>query len=364
MYASFMQPQPLPADTSGLLLYCRPGFEDECAQELAAHVPACALKCRVQPGTGYIDCPQRAEPIASALEGVEWRRLIFARQCLPVFAQLDALPRTDRLTPIVAALLERDENYCDAWVEAPDSDDGKALAPFCRSFGNALIGGLKKAKLLDPQAQRRLHAFFPQSDKVYLCSADPARTAPWPQGIPRLKFPREAPSRSTLKLEEALLVLLSQGERERWLKPGMSAVDLGAAPGGWTFQLVRRSLRVTAVDNGPMDRALMESGLVTHRREDGFGFRPPKAVDWLVCDMVEQPRRVAELIARWLAQGWCRRAIFNLKLPMKKRYEETRLCLDLIRARVGPQAIDVRAKQLYHDREEITVFAARRDAAQ
>jgi 23S rRNA (cytidine2498-2'-O)-methyltransferase len=203
----------------------------------------------------------------------------------------------------------------------------------------------------------RLHAFFPQGDKVYLCSADPAMAAPWPQGIPRLKFPREAPSRSTLKLEEALLVLLDAGERERWLKAGMSAVDLGAAPGGWTWQLVRRSMRVTAVDNGPMAASLLQSGLVTHRREDGFRFQPKKPVDWMVCDMVEQPRRVAELVARWLSAGWCRRSIFNLKLPMKKRYDETRLCLDLIRAKGGARTIALRARQLYHDREEITVFA-------
>jgi 23S rRNA (cytidine2498-2'-O)-methyltransferase len=286
----------------------------------------------------------------------DWRGAIFARQRLPVFKQLDGLPRADRLTPILAALKDRGERYRDAWVEAPDSDAGKAMAPFCRSFGNALIGGLKHSGLLDHAAPRRLHAFFPQSDHVYLCSADPAMCAPWPQGIPRLKFPHAAPSRSTLKLEEAFLVLLDDGERERWLRPGMSAVDLGAAPGGWTWQFVRRSLRVTAIDNGPMDRALMESGLVAHLREDGFRFRPKKPADWMVCDMVEQPRRIAELVSRWLAEGWCRRSIFNLKLPMKKRYDETMRCLQMIRAGAS-RTLELRARQLYHDREEITVFA-------
>ena len=72
--------------------------------------------------------------------------------------------------------------------------------------------------------------------------------------------------------------------------------------------------------------------------------------------MVEQPRRVAALIAQWLGAGLCRYAIFNLKLPMKKRYDETCLCLDLLREALGAKA-DVRAKQLYHDREEITAFA-------
>jgi 23S rRNA (cytidine2498-2'-O)-methyltransferase len=112
---------------------------------------------------------------------------------------------------------------------------------------------------------------------------------------------------------------------------------------------------VIAVDNGPMDEKLMQSGLVEHRREDGFRFRPKTPVDWLVCDMVEQPIRVAALVRDWLAAGACKRAVFNLKLPMKKRWDEVVRCLALFEG----DAYETRAKQLYHDREEITVYAGR-----
>lgn len=344
-----------------LILYCRSGFEGECAQEIAALAAAAGIQghVRAQRDSAFAEfvAPVGCDE-ADLRRLADVRALIFARQCGVVFAQLDNLPAHDRLTPLMTALRARGECYAEVFIEAPDTNEGKALATFCRSFGNALVGAMKNARLLDAKSTRRLHAFFPQSDKVYLCSNDIARSAAWPQGIPRLKFPREAPSRSTLKLDEALLVLLDEGERERWLKPGMSAVDLGAAPGGWTWQLVRRSLRVTAIDNGPMDAALLQSGLVTHVREDGFRYRPKKPVDWLVCDMVEQPMRVTALIAQWLAAGWCLHAIFNLKLPMKKRYEETRLCLDSLRSELTAHGrADIRAKQLYHDREEITVFA-------
>jgi 23S rRNA (cytidine2498-2'-O)-methyltransferase len=334
-----------------LLFYCRPGFEGECVHEIQAVTSGRAQHSN---NAGWVEFVAEADESAlrSRLDG---RSLIFARQCLIAFARLDGLPRGDRLGPILAALESRGEAFHDVWVESPDSEAGKALAPLCRSFGNALIGALKKGRLLAPAAPRRLHVFFAQGDKAYLCAADPAASAPWPQGIPRLKFPREAPSRSTLKLEEAFVSLLTDEEQKRWLRPGMRAVDLGAAPGGWTFQLVRRSIHVSAIDNGPMDRALLDSGLVEHLRVDGFRYRPKKPVDWLVCDMVEQPRRIADLIAQWLAAGACRRAIFNLKLPMKKRYEETQACL----ARLRAVASDVRARQLYHDREEITVFAQR-----
>lgn len=55
-------------------------------------------------------------------------------------------------------------------------------------------------------------------------------------------------SRATFKLDELL-------ERDRLLKPGMTVVDLGAAPGGWS-QLLQARLgaagRVVAVDILPM----------------------------------------------------------------------------------------------------------------
>ena len=345
---------------SSLLAYCRPGFESESAQELTA------LDARCGGGSGYARAQRDRAHVEYVLADAQaqqaiaaqahWRSLIFARQLLCVFGNAQALPTQDRLG-VLLPLIEADgRRWCDAWVETPDSDATRDLAPLCRGLNAALIAAMKQRRLLERNARWRLHLCLTATDAAFLAAADIAQTAPWPGGIPRLKFPREAPSRSTLKLEEALLVLLDEGERERWLKAGMRAVDLGAAPGGWTWQLVNRSLRVTAVDNGPMDAQLMASGLVEHLREDGFHYQPVKAVDWLICDMVEQPRRVAARIAHWLAQGWCRHAIFNLKLPMKKRYDEVQLCLDLLRESV-PGLRDLRARQLYHDREEITVFA-------
>ena len=120
--------------------------------------------------------------------------------------------------------------------------------------------------------------------------------------------------------------------------------------------LAKRHVRVIAVDNGPIAEAVLDSGLVEHVRADGFTWTPPRRQDWLICDMVESPRKVAARMAEWFAQGWCEHAIFNLKLPMTKRWEETRQCLDAFREQAGKPLI-VRARQLYHDREEITVFA-------
>jgi 23S rRNA (cytidine2498-2'-O)-methyltransferase len=350
------------ARAASVLAYCRPGFEGECAQELTAYATSRggAGFARAERGSGFAElvlADASENPFASA---GAWRELIFARQLLHTLGRAESMQRSDRLAALLPIIEQDARRWCDAWIEAPDSDSGCELAPLCRALNAALITALKRKRLLDPSSRERLHVCLTAPDTAIVTCADIDDVSPWPGGIPRLKFPRGAPSRSTLKLEEAFLVLLDDDERERWLKPAKTPLDLGAAPGGWTWQLVRRSIRTIAIDNGPMDAALMESGIVEHRRTDGFRYQPPRTVDWLVCDMVEQPRRIAELVARWLAQGACRRTIFNLKLPMKKRYDEVQLCFGIVRDAVAAAGhdLDLRAKQLYHDREEITVFAA------
>jgi 23S rRNA (cytidine2498-2'-O)-methyltransferase len=361
-----------------LLCYCRAGFEPELASELAsraatAGVPAHARAVR---GDGHVlfsaSLPEAASGGLS--RALPFDRLVFARQKLGLLAELRGLPVRDRLTPVLQTLAARfpaagnpatRPPFGTLWMEHPDSDAGKPMAGLARSFGNALRPALRKAGLLsvrDVPGARRLHACFLSGDHLLLADSDPADSAPWPLGIPRLRLHPDAPSRSALKLEEALLVLLDDDQRTRMLQPGMRAADLGAAPGGWTWVLTRHHVRVVAVDNGPLRPALLDTGLVEHLRADGFTWQPPQPLDWLVCDMVEQPRKVASRIATWLREGWCRQAIFNLKLPMKKRWDEVRLCLDLLdREAGGPLAL--RARQLFHDREEITVFAQRGPSA-
>lgn len=350
-----------PTSTS-LLAYCRPGFESECAQELASAGERLGVIgfARTTRGSGVVEyvLPDSSSQQAFSA-GVQLANLTFARQLLRVIERIDGLPAQDRLgllMPVVRAVRHRS---CDAWIEFPDNDAARELAGLCRALNNALVAAMKRESLIDAASQWRLHVCLVDAQTAFVCEANIAHASAWPGGIPRLRFPAAAPSRSTLKLEEAFLTLLDEDERSRWLQAGMSGVDLGAAPGGWTWQLVRRGIRVTAVDNGPMDARLLESGLVTHLREDGFRYRPLQPVDWLVCDMVEQPRRVAARMAEWLVNAWCRYTVFNLKLPMKQRYQEVQLCRDILAqaAADSGKRVDWRARQLYHDREEITVFA-------
>jgi 23S rRNA (cytidine2498-2'-O)-methyltransferase len=347
-----------PNAVDGLLAYCRAGFEPEVAAELTARAADAGIAgyARTQRNDAFVEFHT---PDADALTAaLPFASLIFARQKLRLFADLRGLDPTDRVGPMVEAIAGRGR-FGDLFVEHPESDFHKPLAGLARALGNALRPALRQRGLLsekDDARLPRLHACLLGGDHVLLASARQDDSAPWPLGVPRLRAHADAPSRSALKLEEALLVLLSPAEREAWLQPGMKAADLGAAPGGWSWVLARNHVRVAAIDNGPLAESALATGLVEAIRADGFHWQPPKPLDWLVCDMVESPRRVAGRLAQWFAQGWCKRAIFNLKLPMKKRWDETQVCLALFGQQAG-KPLEIRAKQLYHDREEITVYA-------
>ena len=345
--------------TDGLLAYCRAGFEPELAAELterAAHAgfPGYA---RTERHSGYVQL-LGVEDGAALSRALPWKSLVFARQKLRLLADLPGMDPRDRIGPIMDALggLGR---HGEVWVEHPDSDEGKPLAGLARALGNALRPALRQRGLVtdkdDPRLPR-LHVLMVAGDHALLGSAAPGDASPWPLGVPRLRAHADAPSRSALKLEEALMCLLTPGEREAWIQPGMSAADLGAAPGGWSWVLARRHVRVFSIDNGPMAPSAMATGVIEHIRADGFRWQPPKPLDWMVCDMVESPAKVASRMATWFREGWCKRAVFNLKLPMKKRWDETRDCLALFADQAG-RPLEIRARQLYHDREEITVYA-------
>ena len=350
-----------------LALYCRAGFEKEMAGEITEKAAELGVFgfANLKENSGYVifECYQVGDADRLARE-LKFDQLIFARQMIVVGDLLQNLPENDRISPILEqyqALNPR--NSSDIFVETPDTNEAKELLTFCRKFTVPLRNQLKKQGWLGKSEQTKgsvsLHILFVRSGCCYVGYAYNDNRSPFFMGIPRLKFPTDAPSRSTLKLEEAILTFVPQAEEKKRFTEEMTGVDLGACPGGWTYQLVKRGLFVYAVDHGKMAASLHDTGRIEHCAEDGFKFQLPKRkqIDWLVCDMVEQPIRISKLMAKWLINGWCRETIFNLKLPMKKRYQEVQLCLNYLEEELTKQGLwfKIQAKHLYHDREEITV---------
>lgn len=343
-----------------ILLQCRSGFESECAAEFQS---LCSLEGvagfpRYEAQSGYVIYELFSDALV-CIQNIHFRSLTFTRQwcaCLPPF---DELPTQDRLSVLEEPVTARLPACAELLAEVPDTTLGRELLPFAGKMASAMAQRLRQQGVMLPRKSRadwRMHLFV-LSGQHLIVGVSPRRNgSSLEMGIRRLKFPGAAPSRSTLKLEEAWHWFIPQPEWGERLGGGKTAVDLGAAPGGWTWQLVKRGMFVTSVDNGPMAETLMETGQVAHVRGDAFYFQPAKTVDWMVCDVADKPARVTERMLEWALQGWCHEMMFNLKLPMKKRYQALNECLERLANGLDDAGVryQLAARHLYHDREEVT----------
>ena len=362
--------------SSSILAYCRPGYENDTANELATlYAEHSVFGYPVShSGSGFVHYNlYDASELNKALGLFAVTECIFPRQLIGVFATLNEIEKEDRVGQILDAI--KDISLSDVTgehgvfgaieVEHPDTEDGKTLAKFCRKVTVPLRQALRKKGWLSAKENNhkpKLHVFFESFLTCYIGVSLAGQRSEHHMGICRLKFPPDAPSRSTLKLEDALVNMLSATEQQEVLRAGARAVDLGACPGGWTYQLVKREMYVEAIDNGAVDDSLMRTGLVEHHSADGFTYRPQFGrVDLLVCDMIEQPDRVAKLMGDWLVKHWASHAVFNLKLPMKRRYETVSGIMSVLMTRLNAldDVFNVRVKHLYHDRDEVTVTIIR-----
>jgi len=381
----------LPAPPRLLVAHCRAGFEPEASNDLQRLATEAGTDIAVDApvGGGFVVGTTSRLDSRSLPRAFERAPPIFARSVFTatgphrLFEPAASKGRPDRVAPLLqliegfaadgvldgAAQRTRGQGRYDALrLETPDTNDGKELSGLARALAARLSSELTVRNLLHEHdagtpPQACLHILLADGAHAYVGASAAPWASRWTMGIPRLRMPGGAPSRSTLKLAEALVTFLGDREADL-LRAGMRAVDLGAAPGGWTWQLARRGLTVVAVDNGPLKGEVRDDPLVTHLRADGLAYLPKRPVDWMVCDIVEQPSRIAALVARWVGEGHARRAIFNLKLPMKKRYDEVRRCEAIIRDGLAKARVKhtLGLRQLYHDREEVTGCVMREPA--
>ncbi|WP_149539153.1 SAM-dependent methyltransferase [Siccirubricoccus phaeus] len=143
-----------------------------------------------------------------------------------------------------------------------------------------------------------------------LLLASPSKTSPFVNGAVAFEEDRTGPpSRAYLKLWEALT------RAGRWPAPGETCLDLGAAPGGWSWALARLGARVIAVDKAPLDPEVAALPNVEQRQESAFALDPREMppVDWLFSDVICYPARLLALVRRWLEAGRARHVCCTIK---------------------------------------------------
>jgi len=288
--------------------------------------------------------------------------LAFARQGFPILVSVHAHDLDEvsqRISRSLRGQLEKAKEYAlHVWV--PDSDLGNPLAAMATELEEKIMAqlsvSLPDAKRVDDGALRRLGSML----FAQVCLIDPERAVAGVTysnaalslargGRTRVRVTGHFPSRAARKLEEALA----------WLgvEPGAGelCVDLGAAPGGWTYVLADRRARVVAVDPANLKPEILAMKGVKHVKQSAFNYKPDAEVDWLFCDMAWRPLEAAALLAKWGRNRWARMVVANIKLPMTKKAEIVARVRHIL-ATEGDWK-HIRVRQLYHDRDEITLSA-------
>jgi 23S rRNA (cytidine2498-2'-O)-methyltransferase len=170
----------------------------------------------------------------------------------------------------------------------------------------------------------------------------------WAGGARRFKREEGQVSRAEFKLLEALEVFGLH------LPVGGRALDLGAAPGGWTRILRKHGMSVIAVDPADLDSRIASDPAVQHVRQTSQSYLPTttEQFDVILNDMRKDARASAQIMGSAVENlkrgGW---ALLTLKLPKREMIKVVDAAFEVLRERY--EAIG--ARQLFHNRNEITV---------
>lgn len=347
--------------SSSFCLVCRQGFEAMLADEVRARVSRPGQdpgEPSILPGMLRYDMPQAGAVARAAPFIFERQRLAGAVR----IAMAGLKPMARELMVRVLPGLPRSAGKWTLHAYASNLDAADSVARRADSLAEVFLQGCHERfpgifrRYVPPQAaEAAVHvlqvcltpeaAWASVMEKLQLSDASPG-------GAHRMPFDPHAPSRSYLKIEEALEVMGESPQRRQ------TVVDLGAAPGGWTYAFLKRGCRVVAVDNGALrlENKGGQGGTLQHIEEDGLVYEPPRALrplDWLVSDMLMPPGRNLGMMRRWMDARWMRHFVINIKLPQQQPYEVLRPVEEYL---ASVPRIRFRIRQLYHDRREVTVF--------
>ncbi len=171
----------------------------------------------------------------------------------------------------------------------------------------------------------------------------------WPGGMRRFAREPGQISRSEFKLLEAMEAFDIE------LRAGGVALDLGAAPGGWTRVLVERGLSVVAVDPAELHSSIASRPEVTHHRMRVQDL--PRAGSLPRFDVVTNDMRIDARDSARSMRGIRRllspmggTGVVTLKLPTRRAVSVMRSAIDLLERDYRVRGV----RNLFHNRQEVT----------
>lgn len=295
-------------------------------------------------------------------------KTVFARQVLPNVKRV-AGKNTDELCSAIFGTLDDDEEHgvLSGSVQlstfdlsparpprgtTPSSPFAKDIVALREVLEMKRAGRARKFNIEPCEPSTRINVLMTSSNEAYVSAAHalpPRSVTAWPpfiEGVTPSIAHTGAPSSAFRKLAEALL----------WLDvgslAGKRAIDLGGAPGGWTYVLLEAGAEVTAYDRGKMDPAIMAHERFTHKSIDAFGDINFGHVDIAVCDIIATPDKIVSLLSK-VIEGQPRFLVFTLKLQMPLDLELVHNVEQQVQKFSG---YDSCIKHLYHNKHEVTIL--------
>lgn len=335
-----------------LIFTCAPASDSLALAELRSIDPGARLVRRLEPGVSLLEASMPWDDLRRRVAASPpiWSRHLHPVQArLPVSNSALDLPALEALTLSLLMGLDTERSFSvqtrllndDFQWQYSRFDVNERLAALVAGWGAPL----------DVRAPAQVLSVTLAPTEGFLgLSLAADNLSPWAGGEQRFKRDPDQVSRAEFKLLEALAVFHLD------LPTSGQALDLGAAPGGWTRLLAGRGLEVTAVDPADLDPRVAALKGVRHLRrtvqEAGLSGR----YDLLVNDMRMDARDSARLMVdalRWLKPGGL--ALMTLKLPEDNPGPTAAAALAILRS-----AWDLLgARQLFHNRSEITVALQR-----
>ena len=224
-----------------------------------------------------------------------------------------------------------------------------ALSPFEYKtvIDSALVETLEAiSEIKEPE---KIISVFLNNDAAYVGLGTPQdNMSKWSGGMVHYKKEDTDISRAKYKLMEAIQVFGIDMSKIK------TAIDLGAAPGGWTSVLLEYGIKVLAVDTGDMHESL--------RKDPNFSFAKINVADLsiangsfdlLTSDVSWNPINTAKMLIdklEILNEGGI--AVVTIKLMTDKVLKT----INEVKKIYGTAFDIIAAKQLFHNRDEITLY--------
>lgn len=149
------------------------------------------------------------------------------------------------------------------------------------------------------------------------------------------------PNRAYLKLWEILMTQnLNISNHSR-------AIEIGAAPGGWSWVLSQLFDQVYTFDRADLAENILKIKNIKHEKADAFKIDPAKYndCDWFFSDLICTPDKILETVLCWQAHGRVQNFVCTLKFKGDCDFEIIDKFLKIP---------DSKIIRLYHNKNEVT----------